>query len=108
MKVIYYQDPLGNFGDELNRWLWPQIFGRAITGFGHHGVETRAENNAEDLLFYGIGTILDDRIPEQPEKIIFGSGAGYGDLPKTSAALPHFLSGGKKPPRRWAWIQPKP
>ena len=79
MKVIYFQDPRGNFGDELNPWLWPRIFGDAITGFGHHGKETRAENDAEDLLFYGIGTILDDRIPQRPEKIVFGSGYGYGE-----------------------------
>lgn len=79
MKVIYFQDPRGNFGDELNPWLWPRIFGDAITGFGHHGKETRDQNNSEDLLFYGIGTILDDRIPERPEKIIFGSGFGYGE-----------------------------
>lgn len=81
MKVIYFQDPQGNFGDELNRWLWPRIFGEAVTGFGHHGKETSLENNAEELLFYGIGTILDDRIPQQPEKIIFGSGFGYGEKP---------------------------
>lgn len=79
MKVIYFQDPKGNFGDELNPWLWPKIFGDAVSGFGHHGKETREENNAEDLLFYGIGTILDDRIPERPEKIVFGSGFGYGE-----------------------------
>ena len=78
MKVIYFQDPQGNFGDELNRWLWPRIFDGAISGFGHHGIESLEENGAEALLFYGIGTILDDRIPAEPEKIIFGSGFGYG------------------------------
>lgn len=79
MKVIYFQDPEGNFGDELNRWLWPRLFNGAVTGFGHHGIETREENQTESLLFYGIGTILDDRIPVEPRKIIFGSGFGYGD-----------------------------
>lgn len=82
MKVIYYQDPRGNFGDELNRWLWPRIFANEISGFGHHGRETWDENNAEELLFYGIGTILDNRIPPQPEKIVFGSGVGYGEKPE--------------------------
>ncbi|MFA5495314.1 MAG: polysaccharide pyruvyl transferase family protein [Porticoccaceae bacterium] len=82
MKVIYFQDPRGNFGDELNRWLWPRIFDGAISGYGHHGIETMAENGREDLLFYGIGTILNDRIPEAPEKIIFGSGYGYGAAPR--------------------------
>lgn len=78
MKVIYFQDPRGNFGDELNRWLWPQIIGDSISGFGHHGRETFEENRAEKTLFYGIGTILDERMPEEPEKIVFGSGCGYG------------------------------
>lgn len=78
MKVIYFQDPEGNFGDELNRWLWPRLFDGAVTGFGHHGIETLEENGKESLLFYGIGTILDDRIPVEPKKIIFGSGFGYG------------------------------
>lgn len=82
MKVIYYQDPRGNFGDELNHWIWPRIFGDEISGFGHHGQETKEENNTEDLLFYGIGTILDDRIPSKPEKIVFGSGFGYGKRPE--------------------------
>ncbi|MEX1198520.1 MAG: polysaccharide pyruvyl transferase family protein [Pseudohongiellaceae bacterium] len=96
MKVIYYQDPRGNFGDELNRWLWPKVFGDAITGFGHHGKETRAEYATEDLLFYGIGTILDDRIPLQPEKIIFGSGFGYGDkLQKLDNARVFFVRGSR-------------
>ncbi|MBM70782.1 MAG: hypothetical protein CME43_15035 [Haliea sp.] len=79
MKVIYFQDPEGNFGDELNRWLWPRLFDGAVEGFGHHGIETMEENRKESLLFYGIGTILDDRIPVDPKKIIFGSGFGYGD-----------------------------
>jgi len=78
MKVIYFQDPQGNFGDELNRWIWPRLFEGAISGFGHHSQETFEENRAEALLFYGIGTILDDRIPVEPQKIIFGSGFGYG------------------------------
>lgn len=96
MKVIYYQDPQGNFGDELNRWLWPKIFGDVISGFGHHGKETRDENNAEDLLFYGIGTILNDGIPQAPEKIIFGSGFGYGDKPQNLKGFNVFFVRGKK------------
>lgn len=96
MKAIYFQDPKGNFGDELNPWLWPKIFGESITGFGHHGKETRAQNNAEDLLFYGIGTILNEHIPPQPEKIIFGSGYGYGEKPLDLKDAKIFFVRGKK------------
>lgn len=95
MKIVYFQDPQGNFGDELNRWLWPRILGDAVTGFTHHGSETRSLNNAEDLLFYGIGTILDDRIPPVPEKIIFGSGFGYGRKPESLAACTIFFVRGE-------------
>lgn len=97
MKVMYFQDPRGNFGDELNPWLWSRLFGKYISGYGNHAAsnaQKNANNNAnnnvnnnvnnndsDQLLFYGIGTILDNRIPEPPEKIIFGSGYGYGLKP---------------------------
>lgn len=81
MKVVYYQDENGNFGDELNKWLWPKLLGDYIDGFCHHGIEFYDKNNEENLLFYGIGTLLDERIPSRPEKIIFGSGYGYNTPP---------------------------
>lgn len=99
MKVVYYQDPQGNFGDELNRWLWPRILGSAVSGFGHHGKETWSQNNEEDLLFYGIGTILDDRIPPDPEKIVFGSGFGYGNKPQRLQGYTIFFVRGRSTAR---------
>ncbi len=51
----------GNFGDDLNPWLWPRL-----------APEVCAEDNP--ALFLGIGTILSYRIPVEPVKVVFGSG----------------------------------
>jgi succinoglycan biosynthesis protein ExoV len=74
LKVHYYKDSVGNFGDDLNPWLWPQLFPKPI--------EQCFDN---DTLFVGIGSLLNHKIPaEPPKKIIFGSGFSYGSLPKTN------------------------
>ena len=58
-----------NFGDELNPWLWPQVFPGIL--------EAR-----EEVDFIGIGTLLNDRLPKTSQKVIFGSGVGYGNTPQ--------------------------
>lgn len=68
MKLFYYRDPVGNFGDDLNPWLWPKLLPDLI------------DDNEQDL-FVGIGTILDKRIPQTPRKFVFGAGCGYGEPP---------------------------
>jgi hypothetical protein len=68
MKLFYYQDPEGNFGDDLNAWLWPRLIPDLLD-----------EDDA--TLFVAIGSILDRRIPQEPQKILFGAGVGYGLLP---------------------------
>lgn len=70
MKLYYYVDRDGNFGDDLNPWLWGKLIPELI-------------NDNEDEIFIGIGTLLNDRVPEKPKKVVFGSGVGYGSsLPK--------------------------
>lgn len=69
MKIDYFVEPIGNFGDDLNLWLWPRIFGDAIDGDG-------------SIVLVGAGTILDRGIPAKPLKVICGSGVGYGRLPE--------------------------
>lgn len=70
-----------NFGDDLNPWLWPKI----LPGFF---------DKNEDELFYGIGTLLNDRVPKNKKKVIFGSGIGYGDLPAVDNNWEvHFVRG---------------
>lgn len=62
MKLFYYKSDFGNFGDDLNPWLWPQILG-----------ELDAFCSADWLV--GIGTILDRRLDDLPgTKLVMGSG----------------------------------
>ena len=68
MKLFYYRDPEGNFGDDLNAWLWPRLIPELL-------------DDDESALFVGIGSILDRRIPQEPRKVVFGTGVGYGLLP---------------------------
>jgi len=68
VKLFYYRDPGGNFGDDLNAWLWPRLIPELL-------------DDRDDTLFVGIGSILDRRIPQEPRKIVFGTGVGYGLLP---------------------------
>lgn len=68
MKLYYFKDPAGNFGDDLNLWLWRRLLPDII-------------DESEDEIFVGIGTLLNHRLPASPIKHIFGSGAGYGDPP---------------------------
>ncbi len=68
MKLFYYKNPIGNFGDDLNPWIWetlaPDLF-----------------DDDDSTVLVGIGTLINDRAPEKPRKIVFGSGVGYHRLP---------------------------
>ncbi|MCB9201629.1 MAG: polysaccharide pyruvyl transferase family protein [Flavobacteriales bacterium] len=66
MDLIYYKDEKGNFGDDLN----PYIFYNLLGDFNSY---------PEDIDFIGIGSILDEKflcnkIRPNSKKIIFGSG----------------------------------
>jgi len=65
MEYIYYKDKNGNFGDDLNGYMWPQLFGK--------------EDTSDDLAFLGIGTILYEGNKNFPrimdkKKVVFGTG----------------------------------
>lgn len=77
MKLYYYKDEKGNFGDDLNPWLWNRLIPGVL-------------DDDESELFVGIGTILNDRIPACPRKIVFGSGLGYGSAPPNIDDKWHF------------------
>lgn len=69
MKLYFYKGEEPNFGDELNEWLMPRVFGDALD-----------DNESEMLL--AIGSILFDHHPSDVRKIVFGSGyGGYTPVP---------------------------
>src|SRR6266545_5861186 len=69
MKLYFYQDSAGNFGDDLNAWLWPRLIPDLL-------------GSDDGVLLVGIGTLLNNRVPAASMKLVFGSGAGYGAKPR--------------------------
>lgn len=64
MKLCYTRINGGNFGDDLNPWLWGRLIPDLL-------------DDDEGAGFYGIGTLLHRELPRRQIKIIFGAGAGY-------------------------------
>ncbi|MDQ2634976.1 MAG: polysaccharide pyruvyl transferase family protein [Pseudomonadota bacterium] len=69
MKLHYFRSPHGNFGDDLNAWLWPELLPGAW------------DDGQDGITFVGIGTILNRLVPDTRLKIVAGSGVGYSPLP---------------------------
>ncbi|MGD1914662.1 MAG: polysaccharide pyruvyl transferase family protein [Phycisphaerales bacterium] len=72
MELFYFKSNDRNFGDELNAHLLPAIMPEAFSADGPSGV------------MVGIGTILDDRLPDaEGTRIVFGSGVRGLSRPKS-------------------------
>lgn len=72
MKPYYWESQHGNFGDDLNLWLWDFL----LPGF---------RDVHPDILLVGVGTVLNQvLLPEGGRKLVLGSGFGYGALPDMS------------------------
>lgn len=84
MKLYYFQSREGNFGDDLNAWIWPQLLGPNFF-----------DNDASTLLV-GIGTLLNHRIPKAGRTLVFGSGFGYGSMPAVDATWEFLCVRGPK------------
>ncbi len=69
MRIHCLKHVQGNFGDELNRWLWHELLADVRDG------------SPNDVLFVGIGTILDQNLPPARVTIVFGTGVGYSSPP---------------------------
>jgi hypothetical protein len=68
MKVYYWKSADGNFGDDLNLWLWEKLMPGAWPEVG-------------DVLLAGVGTVLSSRhLPDSEKILVFGSGTGYGKI----------------------------
>jgi succinoglycan biosynthesis protein ExoV len=68
MQLYYWRSREGNFGDDLNLWLWPALM-------------PDAWSQEDGVVFLGVGSILNNRVPEGRLRVVFGSGVGYHDLP---------------------------
>lgn len=71
VRLIHYRGEAPNFGDELNLWLWPRVFGAVF-------------DDDPAVLFLGIGSIIGVHdLPAAARKIVFGAGfvPDYGRLP---------------------------
>jgi succinoglycan biosynthesis protein ExoV len=73
VRLEHYRDPKGNFGDDLNPWLWPRVRPGLL------------DDDPREL-FIGMGTLLNPwftrRLPPAAHRHVFGTGAGYGDPPE--------------------------
>jgi succinoglycan biosynthesis protein ExoV len=68
------KDPHGNFGDDLNALLWPEILSPKVL-------------EADDLILVGIGSILDEGLLKPlyscgKRVVILGTGTGYSAVPR--------------------------
>lgn len=70
MRLHYQADVQNNFGDALNQWLWPALLPDMW--------------DEDGTVFVGIGTILDQNVPQAALRVVFGSGTGYAPPPDTS------------------------
>ena len=75
---LYCYRKTPNFGDVLNFWLWKKHFRNEFS-----------DDRDDHEYFVGIGTLLNKRLPQDKILHIFGSGAGYGDLPILNPELTH-------------------
>lgn len=84
MKLFYCRIPAGNFGDDLNPYLWPRLLPDAFDGtveFRPKDTEPITLPASGTELFVGIGTLIRGDMPVAAVKQVFGSGFGYGALP---------------------------
>jgi len=68
LDLFHYHLASGNFGDDLNLWLWDKILPGWREVFPGH-------------LLVGVGTLINAELPRGVPKIVLGSGVGYGALP---------------------------
>ncbi|WP_230279986.1 hypothetical protein [Croceicoccus sp. Ery15] len=75
MDLLYFKIASGNFGDDLNDWLWDGL----IPGWRDWAPET---------VLVGLGTVLKQGfVPDDRRKLVLGSGYGYGAAPKVRTAV---------------------
>lgn len=77
MKLTYHNNKYGNFGDELNSWIWEEYFPGLF-------------DDNPDTAFIGIGTLLGtgaaNDTPNATKRIVFGTGSGYSEINKLDSS----------------------
>jgi succinoglycan biosynthesis protein ExoV len=68
MDIMFWKSPKGNFGDDINEWIWDLLLP------GHRGW-------ADDVTLIGVGSLMGFDLPEG-RKLVVGTGSGYGRLPE--------------------------
>jgi succinoglycan biosynthesis protein ExoV len=69
LKINYFTCDEGNFGDDLNEWIWDRL----IPGWRQWD---------HDVTLLGVGTLINDRLIDElrdANVLILGTGVGYGD-----------------------------
>jgi succinoglycan biosynthesis protein ExoV len=84
LRIYYYKSEDGNFGDDLNLWLWPKFIENLHPRPVPQPADTPADHEGDNLLI-GIGTLLNEKIPNKAQKYVLGAGAGYGPPPRIDA-----------------------
>jgi len=76
MKVYYFKARGGNFGDDLNAWMWPRL------------IDPFEQAEGAETWLIGIGTILGAALDDLPgRKLVLGAGARPGaGVPSLDAA----------------------
>ena len=79
MDVFYYKDPAGNFGDDLNELIWPQLLDDVW--------QTKT-----NITLVGIGSILwekplSDLVDRGRHPVVLGSGISYRNPPRDLSEL---------------------
>lgn len=68
MKIYYYKSAQGNFGDDLNAWIWDALLPDFF-------------DDDDNIRVSGIGTIITSAMPPAKKWYVFSSGVGYGYPP---------------------------
>ena len=76
VELIYHKNKYGNFGDDLNDWMWDKYFPGLFDG-------------KPDIAVIGIGTLLGTgairATPLAKKRIVFGTGSGYSSIHELDA-----------------------
>lgn len=68
MKLFNWTSSHGNFGDDMNSFIWQHFLPGVF-------------DDDDDAIFIGIGTIFSADVPKARCRVVMGSGTGYGRLP---------------------------